>query len=78
MGFLVALSDRRHPRRLSVDLSEAMHRALRRAAAEDDITVAHRIRALIQLWTTDPEVRRATNTLAAQMKADEGGRKQAS
>lgn len=77
MGSDVALSDRRHPRRLSVDLSEEMHRSLRRAAAEDDITVAHRIRALIQLWTTDADVQATANSLAAQMKAaereDQGG-----
>lgn len=76
MGPAMALADRRHPRRLSVDLSEEMHRGLRRAAAEDDISVAHRIRALIQLWNTDAAVREAANGLAAQMKAaerDQGG-----
>lgn len=71
MGSVVALSDRRHPRRLSVDLSDEMHRSLRRASAEDDISVAHRIRALIQLWSDDSGVRAAANSLAAQLKAAE-------
>ena len=69
MGTIVALSDRRFPRRLTVDIDEEMYRRLRVATAADDISVAHRTRALLALWSEDPTIRSAVDELAAQMKS---------
>lgn len=56
---VVSLNDRRHSRRLSVDLLDEQHRALRHIALEADLSVSDLVRALIALAIDQQELRAA-------------------
>lgn len=47
-------------KRLPLEITQAMHDALMGAKAEDGITVADRLRALIDLWQEDHELAERT------------------
>ena len=44
-------------KRISVDIDEQSHRALKTAAAERGVTIAEVVRQLVQHWTHTPERR---------------------
>lgn len=55
-------------RRVTLDLDSADHRALRLSSVEDDVPMADILRALVQLWRRDKDVRqRAEAVLAGQL-----------
>lgn len=51
-----------HPRRLTLDLSDDDHRAVKDGAYDHRTSMAELLRALVALWREDPEV-------AARVKA---------
>ncbi len=56
------LSPPMFPRRMTLDLSEEDHQALRRAAFEDEIPMAAMIRELISMWRADPKLQAKVKT----------------
>lgn len=71
MSTVVSLSDRRHSKRLSVDLDEGQHRHLRQSAVDGDVTVAHIIRALVAAFEHDSTLRESVLTAAKKLKQEE-------
>lgn len=55
--------------KITVVLDPALLKQLRLARAEDDIPMTERVRAALQLWTSNAEVGRRVNELAAAMHA---------
>ena len=53
--------------RMSLTLSPAAKRALDLATVDDGIERTARVRAMIQLWQTDPRLRARVDKLARQM-----------
>lgn len=71
MSQVAVASDRRYPRRLVVDLDDESYRYLKTKSVDDDISIAHRIRALVELHKADRAVRENADSLAKELaKAD--------
>ena len=51
---ITAPSPRQRMKRISVDIDEQSHRALKTAAAERGVTIAEVVRQLVQHWTHTP------------------------
>lgn len=59
-----------HPKRPSLTLTEEQDRDLKLARVEDDVDTTTRIRAMIELWQTDPALRKKVDKLAKQRSAE--------
>lgn len=57
----------RHPKRLTVDLSQEDHDALLGARWADRVPMADRVRALLSLWREDPALAAAVSIRAQEL-----------
>jgi hypothetical protein len=61
--------NRPYAHRVTLDLTAEDHRALKVAAAETDVPMADRLRALVALWREDPSVAAQVEARAAHLRA---------
>lgn len=57
--------------RVSVDVTPAEHRALKRAQAEDDVTHMMRMRALLRLWRDDTDLQGRVLDALAELRVED-------
>lgn len=59
-----------HPKRPSLTLTEEQDRALKLARVDDDVDTTTRIRAMIELWQNDAQIRKKIDRLAKQRSTE--------
>lgn len=66
---LVSPSERTYSHRLTLDITEADYQALAFAAVPDKLKISHLMRALIELWSQDDDLRERTRVRAAELRS---------
>lgn len=66
---LMSPTDRTYSHRLTLDITEADFQALAFAAVPDKLKITHLMRALIEQWSNDEDLRERTRLSAVDLRA---------